>query len=198
VPLAPLFARSVYKAMMGQQGWDEVYPNQEALRADLQCFKDALVESAEGNWWKREAMLLVAGDASEFAYAAYTPEGELGAPIVVSFSAEELQLMEDNEFSSTLREILCMLKTAQVILQQDAFLIEHKCNVWDANMGSVISLTTTAVPFCYNWFRILKLVALILPVSAPDLRNSWVASSILTFRCAVKEYFSQSNILQLS
>ena len=126
VPLAPLFARSVYKAMMGQQGWDEVYPNQEALRADLQCFKDALVESAEGNWWKREAMLLVAGDASEFAYAAYTPEGELGAPIVVSFSAEELQLMEDNEFSSTLREILCMLKTTQVILQQDASLIEHK------------------------------------------------------------------------
>ncbi len=26
--------------------------------------------------------------------------------------------------------------------------------------------------FCYNWFRILKLVALTLPVSAPDLENS--------------------------
>ncbi len=45
-------------------------------------------------------------------------------------------------------------------------------------MGSVISMTTTAGPFCYNWFRILKLVALTLPVSAPDLRNSRVASSM--------------------
>ncbi len=35
-------------------------------------------------------------------------------------------------------------------------------------MGSVIPMTITAVPFCYNWFRILKLVALTLPVSAPD------------------------------
>ncbi len=33
------------------------------------------------------------------------------------------------------------------------------CSVWDAHMGSVIPLTTTAVPFYYNWFRILKLVA---------------------------------------
>ncbi len=33
------------------------------------------------------------------------------------------------------------------------------CSVWDAHMGSVIPLTTTAIPFYYNWFRILKLVA---------------------------------------
>ena len=46
------------------------------------------------------------------------------------------------------------------------------CNVWDAHMGSVIPIATTAVPFCYNWFRSLKLVAVTLPVGAPDLRNS--------------------------
>jgi len=39
----------------------------------------------------------------------------------------------------------------------------YNCNVWDAHMGSVIPMTTTAIPFCYNWFRILKLVALTLP-----------------------------------
>ena len=48
-------------------------------------------------------------------------------------------------------------------------------------MGSVIPTTATAkakaVPFYYNWFRILKL-DLTLPVSAPD-------QSILTFRWAV-------------
>jgi len=46
--------------------------------------------------------------------------------------------------------------------------------------------------FLLQWFRILKLIALTLPVSAPDLRNSQVASSIPTFRCAVKKYLSQS------
>jgi len=46
------------------------------------------------------------------------------------------------------------------------------CNVWDAHMGSVIPMTTADVPFSCNWFRILKLVALTLPVSAPDMRNS--------------------------
>jgi len=51
------------------------------------------------------------------------------------------------------------------------------CNVWDAHICSVIPMTTTAVPCCYNWFRILKLVALTLPVGAQDMRNSQVASS---------------------
>ncbi len=26
----------------------------------------------------------------------------------------------------------------------------NACDVWDAHMGSVIPMTTTAVPFCYN------------------------------------------------
>ncbi len=64
--------------------------------------------------------------------------------------------------------------------QMHLFYMDTLCNVWDAHMGSVIPMTTTAEPFCYNWFRILKLVALTLPVSAPDLRDSQVASSILT------------------
>ena len=55
----------------------------------------------------------MAGDASEseIAFAAYTPNGEYLHPIVVSFMPEELQLMADNQFSSTLREIMimCML-----------------------------------------------------------------------------------------
>ena len=123
VPLAPLFARSVYKAMIGHQRY---IPAKRHCELICNVFQGMLNGQVQGNWWKRSAVLMVAGDSSEFAYAAYTPGGELEAPIVVSFSTEELQLMEDNEFSSTLREILCMLKTTQVILQQDAELIEHK------------------------------------------------------------------------
>ena len=48
--------------------------------------------------------------------------------------------------------------------------------------------------FLLQWFRILKLIALTLPVSAPDLRNSQVASSIPTFRCAVKNQSKHSPV----
>ena len=82
-------------------------------------------------------MLLVAGDASKFAYAAYTPEGELRTPIyytniqcssvILGRRAAAQRLTEDSEFSSTLRDNLSMLKTTQVILQQDASLSTRGC-----------------------------------------------------------------------
>lgn len=52
---------------------------------------------------------MVAGGASEIAFAAYTPNGEYSHPIVVSFTAEQLQLMATKRFSSTFREVMCML-----------------------------------------------------------------------------------------
>ena len=69
------------------------------------------------------------------------------------------------------------------------------CSVWDAHMGSVLPLTTTAVSFYYNLVSDSEAGRITLPVGAPDLRNSQVASSMLTFRCAAKEFFSQSNML---
>ena len=50
-------------------------------------------------------------------------------------------------------------------------------------------------PYTITGFAILKLVAVIFPISAPDLRNFWAASLILTFCCSMKEHFSQSHIL---
>ena len=31
VPIAPLFARAVYKAMVGKMGWDQVYESEAAM-----------------------------------------------------------------------------------------------------------------------------------------------------------------------
>lgn len=56
--------------------------------------------------FKREAAVLVAGDASETAYAGHTPNGELAAAIQISFTAAERQQLEAQQFSSTLREAL--------------------------------------------------------------------------------------------
>lgn len=102
-----------------------MYPNQEALKADLQCFAEILATSNGARWWKREATFVVAGDASETAFAAYTPTGEYSHPRLMSFT-EEMQLMATNQFSSSLREILCMLVSIKVLLQQAPELLQHK------------------------------------------------------------------------
>ena len=68
----------------------------------------------------------MAGDASEYAYAAYTPGGEFAYPMVVSFTEEELALMSSSQFSSTLREILCIHHPVQVLLEVDSASIQHQ------------------------------------------------------------------------
>ena len=133
VRLGPLFARAVYHAMIGSAGWDTVYQNQDALQADLMCFAETLSASEGTCWWKREDTFVVAGDASEIAFAAYTPNGEYSHPIVVSFKPQEMQLMADNQFSSTLREIMCMLVVTKVLLQQAPHLLRHKRMVYETD-----------------------------------------------------------------
>lgn len=71
-------------------------------------------------------MLLVAGDASEYAFAAYTPDGEFQHPMVITFTLQELQLMTTNQYSSTLREILCISHLVEILLELDLACIQHK------------------------------------------------------------------------
>ncbi|KAL0038418.1 hypothetical protein WJX77_005829 [Trebouxia sp. C0004] len=52
VHLFLLWARAIYKAMLGEAGWDKLYPSVAALKADIQCYKDILAVSQGGNWWK--------------------------------------------------------------------------------------------------------------------------------------------------
>ncbi|DBA96106.1 TPA: hypothetical protein ACH3X1_001600 [Trebouxia sp. C0004] len=67
--------------MLGQAGWDKLYPSAAALKADIQCYKNIRAVLQAGSWWKRQHALLVAGDASEYTYAAYTPGGEFAYPM---------------------------------------------------------------------------------------------------------------------
>ena len=123
--LSPLWAKAIYQAMNGDS-WDQLYPSLAALKADVQCYLDLLAVAEGGNWWKRHQALLVAGDASEYAYAAYTPGGEFRYPVVVTFSEEELERMASNAFSSTLRELLCILHLVKVLLEVQPASIQHK------------------------------------------------------------------------
>ena len=105
-------------------------------------------------------------------FALWTADSRLTASLSTSFHLTAPQACTDNCLLTCQRSKPCCLPWTGGCHHMPSGLPRCACNVWDAHMGSVIPMMTTAVPFCYNWFRILKLVALTLPVSAPDLRNS--------------------------
>ncbi len=90
--------------MVGKASWDTLYPSKAAMIADMQTFKEVLREPQQGTWWKRGDCLLITGDASEYGFGAYTPNGELQHPMVVPCTALQLDLMAANDLSSTERE----------------------------------------------------------------------------------------------
>ncbi len=149
-----------------------MYPSVAALKADIQCYKDILAVSQGGSWWKRQHALLVAGDASECADAAYTPGGEFAYPMVVSFTEQELALMASNQFSITLREILCIHHLVQVLLEMDPASIQHNRLRYEIDsqagwynvMGMKGNETT---------FPIVKQLLLLCAQSDVDLETVW-------------------------
>lgn len=47
--LSPIFAGSLYKAMVGEVGWDTAYPTTAATTADVEIFQETLLSSEGGN-----------------------------------------------------------------------------------------------------------------------------------------------------
>lgn len=75
------------------------------------------------NGWKGErlwppAPLLMAVDASEKAWGAHTPGGEISKPIIIPFSDEYRARMLKNNFCSTQREVLGVYYTMLVLLEK--------------------------------------------------------------------------------
>ena len=126
--LAPLLARDMMRAMQGKTGWDQLYPSPAAMKQDMDLLVE-LMQRAEGKgrkWDKRSRVIRVVGDASESALAAYTPEGELKAPIVVPFTEQERQAVESNDWSSTARELSVLEKVLVTFDEQCPGLLSGK------------------------------------------------------------------------
>jgi hypothetical protein len=112
VTLAPLFSRAVHKAWEGRLAWDQVLPTPHAMSAALQLFVEQLRRANGKRWHRRTRRLLVVGDASDSQAAAFTPGGEVAAPIIRAFSLAE------QAASSTTRELLACLAALQLLLQR--------------------------------------------------------------------------------
>ena len=126
--LAPLLARDMMKAMQGKGRWDEVYPSPEAMMADLDLLV-LMMRRAEGrgkSWERRTQVIRVVGDASESALAAFTPDGQLEAPIIVPFTAAERAAVEENRLSSTVRELSVLGEVIITIEEQQPGLLSGK------------------------------------------------------------------------
>ena len=77
------------------------------------------------------------GDASKVGYGAYTPNCELQQPMVMSFDAEEIKLMQQNQLSSVFREV----KNVRLAVETVVSSLGH-----DAVCGKVIVYTGDRMP----------------------------------------------------
>ena len=65
----------------------------------------------------RTNIVHVAGDASSIGYAAFTPHGEIGHPMTMSFDQQEMQLMQQQALSSVYRETKSARLAVQYVVQ---------------------------------------------------------------------------------
>lgn len=115
--LAPLLARSVHKLADGR-GWDTKFPTTSQWQAELQLTQDLLETTHARNWFSRHTSLILVGDASESALAAFTPNRELSAPIIQPFTTQQQQQFVHGQWSSTARELEALHVALQVSIEQ--------------------------------------------------------------------------------
>jgi hypothetical protein len=65
VDIAPLLARPLYHAMVGQVGWDNVFPTTQELRSTLQWCVELVCRYNGSRMLKRETSLILVGDAGD-------------------------------------------------------------------------------------------------------------------------------------
>lgn len=127
IGLAPLYAQALYKIMKGHEGWESLYETPQAAIADMQWVAANLASWNGHTWSSNREVLLVAGDySSTHGYAAYTPNGELKDPIVVSLNNDELRSISNNTLSSTYGEIAVVDLTIDTLLAHAPDLIKGR------------------------------------------------------------------------
>lgn len=171
VLLAPLFARAALKAAAGVTTWDEAFPAgtfQEAVG----MFAGQLSISKGKGWRSQRQVLVVAGDASESQFAAFTPGGELDGPIIVPFSAAEQQRMASNRFSSTEREIAALLHTVKVLLRNRRDLIVGRRLVYQTdNQGNMYDVM--GLKGGHSTFPLVKELHILCAESDVEIEVQW-------------------------
>ena len=102
--MAPLYLRSLYRAMQPEAGWDTLVPQLDLTQEDLQYWLENLDSCNGKTWLQRGSVVHVCGDASSVGYAAFTPHGEVKYDMAMSFDETEIESMQAGLLSSVYRE----------------------------------------------------------------------------------------------
>ena len=170
--LAPLMARAMMKAMQGQLGWDQIYPTPAAFKADMELMLELMAASDGKKWSLRTEVVQVVGDASESALAAFTPNGELEAPIIVPFTEEERRAVMENQWSSTARELSVLEKVVATMEEQRPGLLRGRRLQYatDSQPGMQALM---GMKGSQNTFPIVKVVRLLCASVGTELEVVW-------------------------
>ena len=136
VHLAPLLCRDLWSALVGVTDWENVYSQPERCRPTLQYLADNLEHMNGRRMWSRQRGIIVAGDASAVGFGAYPvaldaiipadvnqlqipDQATMDAwglqPFRTSFSNEDAMRAETQEYSSSSRELDCLLSWLRTV-----------------------------------------------------------------------------------
>jgi hypothetical protein len=144
IGLAPLYAHQLFKIMQGQASWDTLYDTPHAAVEAMQWVAANLTDWNGHTWASKRETLVVAGDySSTHGYAAYTPNGEIEEPIVITHTPEELALIAANKHSSTLGEAKTVELSLSVLVENHLALVKGRRLLYNGDSQPCIQSMAT-------------------------------------------------------
>ena len=118
VHVAPLLCWELFQEVSRRAKANDLTPPplSEALAGALQFAATALRKYNGSRFWKRLGGLVFAGDAGEMGAGGFDVEGNLPAPMQISYTEEQTKQIATHEFHSTAREILNVLHAYRCLL----------------------------------------------------------------------------------
>ena len=128
VSRAPLHSRMVARAMVGLEDWDTALPDPTVALGQAVLFLELLrAKNGKSSWRRGPCMVLrLVGDASDRAYTAFLPDGQLSEVMCAPFSPDEVDRMVRGIFSSTVRELGTLHHAIKWLQQQAPDLLQGK------------------------------------------------------------------------
>ena len=151
VHLAPLICRELWSALVGVASWDEVFQSPAGCLTTFQYLEEHLEEMNGHRIWARQRGIIVAGDASAVGFGAYpvavdavipadpdqlqlpsSDEMENWGlhPFRTSFSAQEAEEAESQRYSSSSRELDCLLAWLRTVAERKPGALDHSAMLY--------------------------------------------------------------------
>ena len=151
VHLAPLICRDLWSALVGIASWDEVFSSPAGCLATFDYLVENLEQMNGRRIWARQRGVIVAGDASAVGFGAYpvavdavipadpdqlhipsSSEMEQWGlhPFRTSFSKQDAELAESNQYSSSSRELDCLLAWLRTVAERKPNVLQHSAMLY--------------------------------------------------------------------